>query len=135
MEKIIKSLKEKPSRSERRLWVDNICSLYVADINKLVELYSSDLAYFKNSFKKIHVSDYKSYNVYFRKAYRLFKKINKRHNIKKLTEDKIIKKFISLSRSCPDNIINLFIDTEIKLRNLLKLKIIISGDFYKKNYR
>lgn len=123
-------LKRKPNRKERRIWVSVIYYLYHYKIIDLHNLMKNNLDYFKIAFRKVH--EYKSK---IKGAYRLFKKLNKSSKDKEiekkvLCEDKLIRSFFKMYRNNPTELVEYFLETDIKLRNLLKLQLIINCKLY-----
>lgn len=134
--RICLGLKRKPNRMERRDWVNALRYLFHHKIIDLYDLMKNNLEYFKTAFKEVHVHDYK-YNRGARRAYRLFQKLNKSNKTKDkeiekkvLCEDKLIRSFFRLFRNNPMELIESFIETDIKLKNLLKLQLIIKCKLY-----
>lgn len=127
-------LKRKPNRNERRDWVNALSYLFHYRIMDLHDLMKNNLDYFKTAFKEVHVHDYKC-NMGGKRAYRLFQKLSKSSKTKEiekkvLCEDKLIRSFFKLFRNNPMELIESFIETDIKLRNLLKLQLIIKCKLY-----
>lgn len=127
-------LKRKPNRNERRDWVNALSYLFHYRIMDLHDLMKNNLDYFKTAFKEVHIYDYK-YNRGARRSYRLFQKLSKSSKTKEiekkvLCEDKLIRSFFKLFRNNPMELIESFVETDIKLRNLLKLQLIIKCKLY-----
>lgn len=127
-------LKRKPNRNERRDWVNALSYLFHYRIMDLHDLMKNNLDYFKTAFKEVHVHDYKC-NMGGKRAYRLFQKLSKSSKTKEiekkvLCEDKLIRSFFKLFRNNPMELIESFVETDIKLRNLLKLQLIIKCKLY-----
>lgn len=127
-------LKRKPNRKERKDWINALSYLFHYRIMDLYDLMKNNLDYFKTAFKEVHVHDYK-YNMGGKRAYRLFQKLSKSSKTKEiekkvLCEDKLTRSFFKLLRNNPMELIESFIETDIKLRNLLKLQLIINCKLY-----
>lgn len=127
-------LKRKPNRDERRDWINALSYLFHYRIMDLHDLMKNNLDYFKTAFKEVHVHDYKC-GMGGKRAYRLFQKLSKSSKTKEiekkvLCEDKLIRSFFKLFRNNPMELIESFIETDIKLRNLLKLQLIIKCKLY-----
>ena len=124
-------LKRKPNRKERKIWVNAINYLYnYKTMDLLIRLMNNNLDYFKIAFREVH-----EYKNKIKGAYRLFKKLNKSSKVKDtnkkiLCEDKLIRSFFKMYRNNPTELVEYFLETDIKLRNLLKLQLIINCKLY-----
>lgn len=129
-------LKRKPNRNERRDWINALSYLFHYRIMDLHDLMKNNLDYFKTAFREVHVHDYKC-GMGGKRAYHLFQKLSKSSKTKDkeiekkvLCEDKLIRSFFKLFRNNPMELIESFVETDIKLRNLLKLQLIIKCKLY-----
>ena len=123
---LIKSGK-KPSRPERKIWLSTISIAIVSNPDEFKNFILNNLHDMYRLFKLIHPKDYKSKNPSGYRAYILFKKLYKtQKNLQKnMTEDKLSRRFLSIVRNNNSELMDKFIDTEFKLRSLLKLSTVI----------
>ncbi len=140
------NLREKPSRAERRSWLFELERLYNEDVGRLYLAYVDDLDFFKKAFNIVHPRDYikpRKYKQITSAPYKLFKKVlacqksksglkEKDISVKKISEDKLTRSFISLCRKDMTSLIESLIETDIRLGNLYKLLIIIDCELYSK---
>ena len=122
---------KKPTRPERKVWLYTI--FYTICIKKprgYEDFILNNLDDLYRLFKLIHPESYKSkspggYRIYLniRKLYK--RKFKNKLKIENLTEDKLSRKFINICRKNNLNLMDKFIDADLKLRSLLRLSMVL----------